>query len=170
MIEFEQLYYQRDPNRLHFVRQSIHLLTHIGPETVRAGPLACYSQWTMETAIGSLGEEIRQDRDPYANISQRGILRAQTNAIKYMLPELDFEFNPTQSIYSVHAGDGYALLPVCDDVLRDVSQAEGDAIREYWDSQEWPNAEDWPKAVKRWGQLRLPNGQLVHSAWAESHA
>lgn len=40
--EFEALYYQRQACRIHFVRHSVHLLTHIAPETVRAGPLACY--------------------------------------------------------------------------------------------------------------------------------
>jgi hypothetical protein len=67
--EFEQLYYQRRPERIHFIRQSVHLLTHIASETIRVGPLSCYSQWAIETAIGNLGEEIRQDRDPYANIA-----------------------------------------------------------------------------------------------------
>jgi hypothetical protein len=68
--EFEQLYYQCRADRIHFIRQSIHLLTHIASETIRVGPLSCYSQWTIETAIGNLGDEIRQDRDPYANIAQ----------------------------------------------------------------------------------------------------
>lgn len=66
--EFEELYYQRRPDRIHFIRQSIHLLTHIASETTRIGPLSCYAQWTIETAIGNLGGEIRQDRDPYTNI------------------------------------------------------------------------------------------------------
>lgn len=61
--EFEDLYYQHKETRIHFVRQSVHLLTHIASETVRVGPLACYAQWTLETAIGNLGREIRQDRD-----------------------------------------------------------------------------------------------------------
>jgi hypothetical protein len=73
-------------------------------------------------------------------------------------------------MYSVDAGDGYMLLPACDDILRDVSQAEGVAIRKYWDTQCWPNAEEWPNAVKRWGRLRLRNGQVVRSAWSESRS
>ncbi len=63
--EFEDLYYWRMESWVHFVCQSVHLFTHIGPETFRAGPLACYAQWTLETAIGNLGREIRQDRDLY---------------------------------------------------------------------------------------------------------
>lgn len=38
-INFELLYYQRDPSRLHFVCQSIHILIHLGPEIIRMGPL-----------------------------------------------------------------------------------------------------------------------------------
>lgn len=124
----------------------------------------------MEMAIGSLGEEIRQDRDPYANISQRGILRAQTNALNYMLPDLVLESDKAHSSNSVDAGDGYALVPTCDNILRDVSPAEADAILNYWKSQTWPNDDGWPRAVKRWGRLHLPNGQLVRSAWVESRS
>ena len=72
--EFEDLYYQRMESRVHFVWQSIHLLMHMGPETFRIGPLLCYAQWTLETAIGNLGREIRQDRDTFANLTQRAVL------------------------------------------------------------------------------------------------
>jgi hypothetical protein len=91
--EFEQLYYQCRPERLHFVRQSIHLLTHLASETIRIGPPSCYSQWTIETAIGNLGEEIHSDRNPYANIAQQGVLRAQLNSILAMFPHLDLDNN-----------------------------------------------------------------------------
>ena len=89
--EFEDLYYQRKELRIHFVRQSVHLLTHIAPETLRAGPLACYAQWTLETAIGNLGQEIRQDRDLFANLSQRATLRAQINSIRARFPGVQLE-------------------------------------------------------------------------------
>ena len=57
-VEFEVLYYQHWPERLHFVHQSIHALTHLGPEAFWIGPAACLSQWTMERTIGNLGQEI----------------------------------------------------------------------------------------------------------------
>ena len=53
--EFELLYYQRRADRLHFVRQSIHNLMHLASETIRLGPGAYHSQWTMERTIGNLG-------------------------------------------------------------------------------------------------------------------
>ena len=52
--KFEELYYQCMESCIHFVQHSIHLLTHMGPETFQIGPLACYMQWTLETAIGNL--------------------------------------------------------------------------------------------------------------------
>ncbi|KAH7891063.1 hypothetical protein F5I97DRAFT_1934111 [Phlebopus sp. FC_14] len=41
-VQFEEIYYQRREDRLHF------------------GPPICYAQWTMERTIGNLGQEIRQ--------------------------------------------------------------------------------------------------------------
>jgi hypothetical protein len=55
MHKYEDLYYQRMEVQIHFVWHSIHLLTHMGPETQRIGPLSCYAQWTLETVIGNLG-------------------------------------------------------------------------------------------------------------------
>ncbi|KAJ3505412.1 hypothetical protein NLJ89_g7431 [Agrocybe chaxingu] len=86
--EFETLYYQRKPTRLHFVRQSIHALLHTGPEVPRLGPGICYTQWTMERTIGNLGEEIRQPSNPFQNLSERGVRRAQVNALYATLPDL----------------------------------------------------------------------------------
>lgn len=167
--EFEQLYYQRNPDRIHFVRQSIHLLSHIAPEITRVGPLACYSQWTMENAIGSLGAEIRQDFDPYANISQRGIIRAQTNAINSMMPDLSLKVKDKLPEYSVDLGNGYVLLRACDNVLREVPGPEAHAILKLWLEEGWPNRDGWAstRKVKRWARLQLPNGQKVRSAWGE---
>lgn len=72
-MEFEDLYYQRKPTRLHFVRQSIHALTHYAHEVETKGPLACASQWVMEPTIGNLTEEMRQHVDPYAHLTQIAI-------------------------------------------------------------------------------------------------
>ena len=164
--EFEELYYQRKTSRLHFVRQSIHLLTHIASEVTRAGPLACYAQWTMESAIGSLGDEIRQDQNPYANISQRGILRAQFNAIQSMIT-LSLKNESKLPSYSMDLGDGYALLTTCDNVSRKVSEGEAMAIMKLWDARGWPNLHGWTRKVKRWARLQIPNGQIARSVWGD---
>jgi hypothetical protein len=170
--EFERLYYQRRADRIHFVRQSIHLLTHIASETIRIGPLSCYSQWTIETAIGNLGAEIRQDRDPYANIAQRGILRAQLNSILAMFPRLKLQKDSMGSFPrgAKDLGQGYALLRMCQKTAKPVDDAEAHAILRYWEEHGWPNLDDWPCDVKRWARLRLPNGQTARSKWYESQS
>ncbi len=173
--EFEQLYYQRRAERIHFVRQSIHLLTHLAPETIRVGPLSCYAQWTIETAIGNLGEEIRMDRDPYANIAQRGVLRAQLNSILAMFPHLNVpNLDNDDSLRlprgAKDLGQGYALLRMCQSTAKSVGDAEASAILRYWEERGWPNLDAWPRAVKRWSRLQLPNGQRARSRWYESQS
>lgn len=168
--EFEQLYYQRRADRIHFVRHSIHLLTHIASETARIGPLSCYAQWTIETAIGNLGDEIRQDRDPYANIAQRGILRAQLNSILAMFPHLKLGDNKPFPHGAKDLGQGYALLRACQNVAKPVTEAEANAILKYWEEKGWENLGAWPRVVKRWARLHLPNGQKARCKWYESHS
>ncbi|KAF5379709.1 hypothetical protein D9615_005670 [Tricholomella constricta] len=170
--EYENLYIQRRADRIHLLRQSVHLLTHIAPETIRAGPLSCYAQWTMETAIGNLGEEIRQDRDPYANIAQRGILRAQINSIVAMMPGALLSDDTTSRIPrgGLDLGDSYILLRACQPAAVDVSEAEAAAIIALWQKKGWPNQDNWPRAVCCWARLRLPNGQLLRSHWMESRS
>jgi hypothetical protein len=169
--EFERLYYQRRAERIHFARQSIHLLTHIASETIRLGPLSCFSQWTIETAIGNLGEEIRQDWDPYANIAQRGVLRAQLNSIQAMFPHVDIGKDNSNLPRGVKdLGEGYALLRACQNAPEPVTEAEANAILKYWEAKGWPNMNSWPRAVKRWARLQLPNGQRARSNWYESHS
>lgn len=168
-LEFEDLYIQRRADRIHFLRHIIHLLTHIAPETMRAGPLSCYAQWTMETAIGNLGNEIRQDKDPYANIAQRGVLRAQINSIVAMMPHVLLSERDATRIPrgARDLGEGYVLLRACQPTAIDVSGPEADAIMTLWEAKGWPNKDRWPRAVRRWARLRLPNGQLARSRWNE---
>jgi len=146
--EFENLYYQRRPDRIHFIRQSIHLLTHIASETIRLGPLSCYSQWTIESAIGNLGEEIRQDRDPYVNIAQQGVLHAQLNSILAMFPYLNLSKEESLPRGAKDLGQGYALLRACQTTAEVVTEAEAAVILRYWEQMDWPNLNTWPRSVK----------------------
>jgi hypothetical protein len=139
------------------------------PETVRAGPLACYAQWTMETAIGNLGKEIRQDKDPYRNLEECGVLRAQINSVMAMYPKLDINYGADS--LSIHAHcfpDRYTFLPQRNSTTRPMGQLEYNALMEYWQSEGWPNRSSWPNAIIRWARLQLPNGQRARSVWSES--
>ena len=170
--EYEDLYYRRMESRIHFVRQSIHLLTHIGPETFRIGPLACYAQWTLETAIGNLGREIRQDRDLFANLTQRAIMRAQVNTMYARFPQVKFELSsilqPTHSTHTREFEGGYVFLPRCEAFPTPLSDDELVALKTHWRQQDWPSTDSWPNAVCRWAKLRLPNRQTARSVWYES--
>jgi hypothetical protein len=94
-------------------------------------------------AIGNLGKEIRQDYDPYANISQRGILRAQLNSIRCMIPNLELNAQNELPQGGVDLGGNYVLLRACQDVATDVTDSEAAAILSYWEDKGWPNKEGW---------------------------
>jgi hypothetical protein len=157
--EFEQLYYQRRGDRIHFVRPCVHQSNHLAAESFRSGPSVCYAQWTMERVIGMLGMEIRQPSNPFSNLTFLAIRRCQINALKVMIPDLEPPdvLPPT---YSVNLGDGYVLLRARDRYAYNPSEAESHLIREFLNAPV-------PK-FKRWARLRLPNGQIARCAWKET--
>ncbi|KAJ7758457.1 hypothetical protein DFH07DRAFT_958303 [Mycena maculata] len=106
--EFETLYVQRMPERIHFVRQSIHAMIHLAPEVIRIGPQANYAQWTMERTIGNLGQELKQDSNPYSNLLER----------------------------SEYIGDGYSLMGAKDKWKQTVTGESSTTIRKYLDAEQ----------------------------------
>ncbi|KAH8100778.1 hypothetical protein BXZ70DRAFT_892365 [Cristinia sonorae] len=165
-IDFELLYYQRAPERLHFVRQSIHQLIHLAPESLRMGPLWAYTQWTMERFIGDLGAEIRQPSNPFANLSQRNVLRAQINALKAMFPDL--EKHETDPRASFDVGEGYRLLTAHDPVHRPLSEIELKALVVFLENEGENMAGVTQVKTDKWARVQLPNGQIARSAWKEN--
>ncbi|KAJ7614720.1 hypothetical protein DFH06DRAFT_1368080 [Mycena polygramma] len=163
--DFEDIYCQRMPERIHFVRQSVHTMAHLGPEAIRIGPQTCYTQWPMERTIGNLGEEIKQPSNPYANLSERGLLRCQLNALKAMIPDLNFGDNdkPKFPRGSKNLGNGFVLLRARDEWPHKILGAQALAIRKFLDAEDVPGE----LTVKRWARLRLPNGQIARSGWKE---
>ena len=164
VIQFEGLYYQRKIDRLHFIRQCLHSLTHLATESLRCGPLSGCAQWCMENAVGSFGREIRSHSNAFANIANRGVLRAQINAIKARIPDLEPE--PTLPHGSFPFGDGYVLLRAMDSTRRPVSNREAQAIRASG-IEDASNRSTNPISVLRWARLLLPNGQVARCAWKE---
>ena len=137
--------------------------------------MACYAQWTLETAIGNLGREIRQDRDLFANLAQRAVLRAQTNSLQARFPDIDLDFedndaSPSPANARVFDGyNGYTFLPRYERYPSPiVEDAERVALMRYWDTQNWPNKDTWPHTICRWAKLQLPNGQKARSIWYET--
>ena len=166
-LEFETLYYQQRVDRLHFCRQSIHALLHLALEVTRLGPLICSSQLTMERTIGNLGEEIRQPSNPYANLSQRGLLRCQVNALKAMIPDLQ-QSPPALPRGGVDLGKGFALLRTQDRYDRAMRPCEALALAIYIQKLDGTVLGSECPKIARWARLRLPNGQVARSRWKET--
>lgn len=155
------------PERIDFVRQSIHTISHMASETQRVGPGAYGSQWPLERTIGDLGQQIKQPSRPYANLSQRGLLQAQINALRSMIPDLDGGVVPQLPHGAQDLGNGYVLLRAMDNILRPITPAETEAIRVYVLGLSGV-VQTPTTAVTRWARLRLPNGQVARTLWKES--
>ncbi|KAL6307024.1 hypothetical protein BKA93DRAFT_728601 [Sparassis latifolia] len=168
-IGFEQLYYQRRVDRLHFVWPCVHSLIHLGTEVVRLSPPICSSQWTMERTIGNLGQEIRQPSNLFANLSQRGLRRAQVNALKSMIPDLE-PLKDHLPRCAVDLGGGYVLLRARQRTAGPLHECEAVALWVYihdMHALEVDSAAMATPLVRRWARLQLPNGQVARSAWNE---
>lgn len=170
-MEFELLYYQRRADRLHFVRQSHHAVTHLGPETHRIGSYPCTSAFLMERMIGILTAEIRLHSGDkvYANLGRRGARCAQVNALKAIIPSLSYEDleQDKQPNGSVTLEDGYVLLRARERTAHTMSTSHASALRALCTQEGRAVAETWNPYIRRWSRLRLPNGQVARSAWGE---
>ena len=163
--EFELIYCDRKPTRLHFVRPCLHSLVHLPREVLRIGPPICSSQWTLECTIGNLGEEITQHSNPFANLSQRGIRRARVNALMAIIPDLEGNRSSEADLPrgSIDLEHGYVLLRARDKHLERLRERELDALRRFL-----PILSDMDSvSVRRWARLRIPTGQICYSAWKE---
>ncbi len=161
---FEAIFYQKRSDRIHFCRQSLHGLLHTPYEVVQLGPHPIRSQWPMERTIGNLGQEIKQPSEPYKNLSQRGVLRAQVNALKIMYPVLD---KPEKGLPhgALDIGDGFQLRRAMDSCEREIVGKEREAICQFL--LEHGIVANTIK-MRKWARLRLPTGQIARSAWKEN--
>lgn len=165
VMEFESIYYQRIPSRLHFLRQCIHILVHLAPEVFRVGPGGLYSQWTLERTIGNLVEQIRQHITVFAHLTEIALRRCRINALMAMVPELNPPQNPPRGSQDI--GGGYRLLKAMDSQQRPVSDSESNAVIRYYGDNSEAVPIEWRPLVRRWARLQLPNGQIARSAWKE---
>ncbi|KAF8576141.1 hypothetical protein K439DRAFT_1623080 [Ramaria rubella] len=84
-------------------------MVHLGLEVPWLGPPILHSSWTIEHVIGDLGGEIRQPSNPYANLSEQGLICCQINALKGILPGLE-KAKRTSVYASVNFGGGTSFL------------------------------------------------------------
>lgn len=155
--EFEELYYQRRLDRMHFCRPCLHTLLHCAHEIHRAGP-GCYTtQYTLEGIIGLITGEIRQHSTPYANAAQIMLRKSQWNAMQAAYPE----FAPKETKTSkptLSLGNGYVLLtPRSKTTLFPTSEEEANLLK----------GQTGLERVRKWGAIRLMTGQKVRSRFQE---
>ena len=155
--EFELLYYQRRTDRLHFCRPTFHTLLHICPETHRIGPGGYYSQFTIERSIGSYGQKIRQPATPFANLKNIALRESQLNALKEMCPILDKTATSSLPKLSHDLGNGLVLLRLRTRYSKKLDGPEAVAVSNLTDNL----------VMRKWGRLRLPNGQVARSFFSE---
>lgn len=162
--EFEEIYYQRRNDRIHFIRPCVHQVLHLGPETFQKGPPICTAQWTMERTIGNIKRQIRQHSTYLANFSREGLRLARVNALLAALPELNTfsNVNSTLPARSLDLGNGYALLRKRD---KQPVIPPGDTYAPIWEFLDRPDV--MPK-IFRYARLLLPNGQVGRCAWREN--
>jgi hypothetical protein len=164
--EFELKYYRRLADRLHLMRPSLHAILHCAAETVRCGPLNLVAQWALENTVGNLGREVKQPSNPFSNLSQRGLLRAQKIALKALIPGLDPPKLGTKSMPTVSLGDKYVLLWARDRVWCNLSTPEQRALNTYLtQAQHQFSIEDIQ--IRRWARLLLPNRHVCRCFWNE---
>ncbi len=164
--EFEELYYQRKTERIHFCRQCLHGLVHLAPEVIRIGPDGYRSQWTMERSIGILVQQIKQPSNPYANLSEQGAQQAQMNALSAMIPQFA---KPEKGLPygAIDLHEGFVLLRAKDSIDRNAEELERRAILQFFGQPDLGQKEMSVK-VRKWARLLLPNGQIARSAWKET--
>lgn len=163
--EYELMYYQRHPGRLHFVRQSVHALLHIAAQIFRIAPPVYCAQWTMERMIGELGRLIKLHSKAFENLSERTVLRAQVSAFHgaYIGPETKTKL-PRGSLT---LGGGFVLLTATDEKEISLGGYHGEALRSFWELHQPPGSTTPLPMFRRWARLRLPNDQIVRSLWKE---
>ena len=161
VLDFELLYCERRPECLHFVRQCVHLLTHLARETHHLGSLCLSSQWTMECVIGYLGSLLWQPSNPFRNLATQTRRVATSNALLTMWPDL--ERSKTNPRGSMDLGDDYLLLGPKDVSPHPLSHTEQTALGDFFG-----NLDIDQESVYRWGCLKIPTEQIARSRWKET--
>jgi hypothetical protein len=165
---FEEMYYQRRSDRIHFNRPSMHTPSHFPDAAKSVGPPVIYSQYMIEHIIGLLGAEVRQPSNPFANLAQQALIQCQTSALHVLLPNLGF--TPQKKLLPKRAlclGDGYGLLRRRERYPHDIRDCERDAVQAYLSSPDVNFLKDKWYHVRRWAGLQIPNGHKARSRWSE---
>ncbi|KAM6491929.1 hypothetical protein JOM56_012567 [Amanita muscaria] len=117
----------------------------------------------METTIGNLGDEVHQHSNPYANLAERALLRAQLNVLKAIQPEFDTDHDPHPR-GSFILKNSYVLQRARDTSPHEILDPEElETLHDFLVQHNLPLI----SSLFRWAQLHLPNGEIVRCAWKE---
>ncbi|KAI0632910.1 hypothetical protein C8Q77DRAFT_1218345 [Trametes polyzona] len=169
--EYEHLYYGRDIDLLHFVRPAVHTFCHAARQVYLTGPLPGHTQYIMERSIGDLGGEIWLPSNPFANLSERALLRCQINTLKAMVPTLDEHGPPRLPRGAVDVGADFVFLRALDFTECWVSNVKAAVFHKYLlvhGHQPAVRVDHFSFQVQKWAHLHLPNDQVARSAWKEN--
>ncbi|KAI8998957.1 hypothetical protein BD414DRAFT_407127 [Trametes punicea] len=112
--EYEEIYYQHNPERLSGCPLTIHALLHIADSIEMTGPVWTSWAFPMERYCGSLQPAIRNRRFPYSSINRYVLDRARLTHIK-LIYQLDNHLwlrpPPSESGTSIAGYDTCVLLP-----------------------------------------------------------
>jgi hypothetical protein len=168
IAEFERIYMDRNPARLHFATQVMHNIVHFADEVDRIGPLSLYAQWTLERAIGFNKSHMRQPSRLYQNLFHVCLELAQTNALKGMWPELERRRDRTTiPQHAIDLGDGYVLKPKTSEAQTLPTPYEHALLHRLLDELRMSGQDvniNGEKVI-RYGNLLLPEGLTVRSVW-----
>ncbi|KAJ2936088.1 hypothetical protein H1R20_g1006, partial [Candolleomyces eurysporus] len=156
--EFENIYYERRMDRLHFCCPALHTLLHSPKEVARVGPGAYLTQFTLEGTIGLLTRDIWQHSTPFANVTQIAIRRSQWNAMQAIYPHFAQDDSNQPKKHSLSLERGYELrTPQSDHAEPVVSPSQAELLY----------ASTGLRIIRKWGQIKLSNGQVIRSYYQE---
>jgi len=161
--EFEVLYCQQHPERLHFVHQSIHALTHLAPETVRIGPLILFltmdnveDYWKLSCRDTPAFQPLCK---PFTTWSR--VISSQCN--KSNISDLDEETN-TIPRGAIDLGNDFVLLRAREQTFYKLSHEYLTTLRIFLlKAYNMVLPEGTPVSVQQWAILCLPTGQVARS-------
>ncbi|KAI0057071.1 hypothetical protein BV25DRAFT_1872566 [Artomyces pyxidatus] len=165
VLDFEDLYYQHDPERISICPVTIHALLHIADSIIACGPVWAYWAFPMERYCGLIRPGIKSRKHPFASLDRFVVECAQITQIR-LIYQLDDD--PGFALSKPHHETTCLLPPSQQDrpepaILRKIEKC----LATRYDMS--GNI----KAIKRclvkaqivqWAKLRIDDGDTIYAA------
>lgn len=115
---YEQIYYQGDSNRLRACTSQIHGLLHIADCLSVLGPAFVFSQWSLESFVGTMESSATSKSQINASLYNTLALNENLNHLRHLMPNMDnppWEFTP--QAWRLHNLDYGTLLGPVEDII-----------------------------------------------------